>query len=50
MVVPHISAALIRKRAEIAGQIEHAQATLRQPIIDLENLDDTIRLSAPVST
>ena len=44
---PHTVSGLIRKRAEIAGQIEHAQATLRQLIIDLDNLDHTIRIFDP---
>lgn len=44
---PNTVSALIRKRAEIAGQIEHAQTTLRQLIIDLDNLDHTIRLFRP---
>lgn len=47
MAEPHVLTALIRKRAEIAGQIEHAQTTLRQLIIDLDNLDHTIRLFRP---
>ncbi len=38
---------MIRKRAELAGQIEHAQMTLHQLIIDLDNLDATIRLFKP---
>lgn len=47
MAESHVVPALIRKRAEIAGQIEHAQSTLRQLIIDLDNLDATIRLFRP---
>lgn len=43
----HVISGLIRKRAELAGQIEHAQTTLRQLIIDLDNLDATIRLFQP---
>ena len=43
----HVVSALIRKRAEIAGQIEHAQTSLRQFIIDLDNLDATLSLFAP---
>jgi hypothetical protein len=43
----HVVSGLIRKRAEIAGQIEHAQSTLRQLVIDLDNLDATIRLFSP---
>ena len=47
MAEPHVVTALIRKRAEIAGQIEHTQTALRQLIIDLDNLDATIRLFKP---
>lgn len=43
----HVLSGLIKKRAEIAGQIDHAQTALRQLIIDLDNLDATIRLFAP---
>lgn len=35
---------LVRKRAELAGDIETAQANLQKMIRDLENLDSTIRL------
>ncbi len=47
MAESHVVTALIRKRAEIAGQIEHAQTQLRQIIIDLDNLDATLRLFKP---
>ena len=47
MTEPHVVSALIRKRAEIAGQIEHHQTMLRQAIIDLDNLDATLRLFVP---
>lgn len=47
MAEPHVVTALIRKRAEIAGLIEHHQTMLRQAIIDLDNLDATLRLFAP---
>ena len=47
MAEPHVITALIRKRAEIAGQIEHTQTALRQLIIDLDNLDATLRLFVP---
>lgn len=43
----HVLSGLIRKRGELAGQIEHAQTVLRQFIIDLDNLDATIRLFDP---
>lgn len=47
MAEPHVVTALIAKRAEIAGQIEHAQTSLRQLIIDLDNIDAAIRLFKP---
>ncbi len=43
----NLLAGLIRKRAEIAGQIEHTQNELRQLVIDLDNVDATIRLFDP---
>ena len=39
--------ALIRKRAEIAGQIECHQDALNQLIVDLDNVGHTLRLFAP---
>ena len=47
MAESHVVSALIRKRAGIAGRIEHTQTALRQLIIDLDNLDATIRLFKP---
>ena len=47
MAESHVVSALIGKRAEIAGRIEHFQSTLRQLIIDLDNLDAAIRLFKP---
>jgi len=38
---------LIAKRAELAGRIETAQSELRRLVIDLDNLDATIRLFVP---
>lgn len=43
----HVISGLIRKRAEMAGQIEHAQTVLRQLIIDLDSLDATLRIFVP---
>lgn len=43
----HTINALIRKRAEIAGQIECHQDALNQLIVDLDNVDHTLRLFAP---
>lgn len=44
---PNTVSGLIRKRSEIAGQIEHHQDALRQLIIDLDHLDATLRLFSP---
>jgi|SRR5579883_1095054 len=43
----HVLSGLIRKRKEIAGRIEDVQLTMRQLIIDLDNIDATIRLFQP---
>jgi len=43
----HVLSGLIRKRAELAGQIEHTQQALRQLLIDLDSLDATIRMFDP---
>ncbi len=47
MAEPHVVTALVAKRAEITGRIEHTQTSLRQLIIDLDNLDATLRLFKP---
>ena len=47
MAETHVVSALMQKRADIAGQIEHTQTALRQLIIDLDNLDATLRLFEP---
>jgi len=43
----HTINALMRKRAELAGKLEHHQAQVRQTMIDLDNVDATIRMFAP---
>jgi hypothetical protein len=43
----HVLSGLTRKRAEIAGQIEHTQATLRKLVIDLDAIDAAIRIFDP---
>jgi hypothetical protein len=43
----HVISGLIRKRKEIAGLIEDVQLRMRQLIIDLDNIDATIRLFQP---
>jgi hypothetical protein len=44
---PNVLHALTRKRAEIAGQIEHNQQTLRRLIGELDNVEATIRIFDP---
>jgi hypothetical protein len=44
---PNTLAGLFEKRAEIAGQISHARATLRQLIIDLDHVVNAIRIFDP---
>lgn len=43
----HVVTALVRKRAELAGQIEYGQIQLRKLIGDLDNIDASIRIFAP---
>ena len=47
MAEPHVLSGLIAKRAEIAGQIEHTQDTLRQLVIDLDHIDAAIHIFDP---
>ena len=43
----HTINGLIRKRAEIAGKIEHLQDQLRQLVIDLDHIDASIHIFDP---
>jgi hypothetical protein len=43
----HALSGLVTKRAEIAGKITHTRATLRQLLIDLDNIDAAIRIFDP---
>src|SRR5665213_759902 len=45
--LPHVVTALIAKRAELAGQIEHAQGEVKRLTIALDNVESTLRLFAP---
>ncbi len=47
MTETHVLSALIAKRAELAGKIEHLQNEVRQMVIDLDNVDHTIHLFDP---
>jgi hypothetical protein len=44
---PNVLHALTRKRAEIAGQIEHNQLSLRHLIAELDHIDAAIRIFNP---
>lgn len=44
---PNVLYALTRKRAEIAGQIEHNQLALRRLIAELDHIDAAIRIFNP---
>lgn len=44
---PHVVTALIAKRAELAGRIENAQGELKQLVVDLDNVEATLRIFAP---
>lgn len=47
MAESHVIAGLLRKRAEIAGQIEHAHQRLNELIADLDYIDNAIRIIDP---
>lgn len=47
MTHEHTINGLVAKRAEIAGKLEHHQAVVRQLFIDLDALDQAIRMFAP---
>jgi hypothetical protein len=44
---PHVVTALIAKRAELAGKLEHHHAVVRQLMIDLDAIDQSLRLFKP---
>jgi hypothetical protein len=44
---PNVLHALVRKRAELAGRIEHCQLELRHLIAELDHVDATIRIFNP---
>jgi hypothetical protein len=45
----HVLGGLTRKRAEIAGQIEHTQAALRKLVNELDAIDAAIRIFDPTA-
>ena len=47
MAEPHVITGLVRKRAELAGDIENTHEHLRKMIHELEHLDATLLLFDP---
>ena len=47
MADPHVVTALVKKRSELSGDIQTAQAKLRQMVLDLERLDATLLMFDP---
>lgn len=47
MAEPHVVTGLMTKRAELAGLLEHHQAKVRQLMIDLDAIDQALRLFNP---
>jgi hypothetical protein len=47
MTQSHVLSGLISKRAELAGKLEHHHAVVRQLMIDLDAIDQAIRLFDP---
>src|SRR5579872_107613 len=47
MAEPHVISALVTRRAELTGEIEHSQRHTRKLLEDLEHLDATIRQFDP---
>ena len=45
----HVLSGLTRKRAEIAGQIEHAQDSLRKLVMSLDAIDAAICIFDPTA-
>ena len=43
----YLVAGLVRKRAELAGEVERTHARLRSLVDDLDKLDGTLRMLAP---
>jgi hypothetical protein len=47
MVETHVISALVKRRAELVGEIEHSQLHTRKLLEDLDHLDATIRQFDP---
>jgi hypothetical protein len=49
MADPHVITALVKRRAELAGQIEATHEALRKMVLDLENLARPFSNSIPAT-
>jgi hypothetical protein len=47
MAEPHVVTALIKKRSDLAAEIEHLQNRLRQTVIQLDHVESTLRIFKP---
>jgi len=47
MADPHVVTALVKKRAELAGMIEHTQGELKRLTVELDNVEATLRIFDP---
>ena len=47
MAESHVVSALIKKRAELAGKIEHLQGEIKKAALDLDNVEATLKLFDP---
>ena len=47
MAETHVKSALVKRRADLSGDIERTHGELRQMVLDLENLDATIVMFDP---
>ncbi|WP_024927480.1 MULTISPECIES: hypothetical protein [unclassified Mesorhizobium] len=47
MTQSHVLSGLIAKRAELSGKMEHHQAQVRQLVMEIDALDQTLRLFDP---
>ena len=45
----HVLSGLVRKRADLSGQIEHTQSELRKLVADLDAIDAAIRIFDPAA-
>ena len=47
MSEPHVISVLVKRRAELTGELQHTQLHVRKLLRDLEHLDATIRQFDP---